>query len=208
MASIDGRYCIDRYEAALVSVETGAPHSPFELLADRERVRAVSRRAVFPQGYVSRDQAAAACAEAGKRLCTRKEWVTACKGRVPTLYPYGQKHWPGYCNDAGVSPLGLLHHGRALHDFQSMTDPRLNQVPGSLARTGSFDRCRNEYGVFDMSGNLHEWTAETAGEFHGGYYLDTSSLGEGCEYVTDGHDRGYRDYSTGFRCCVDASPAP
>jgi formylglycine-generating enzyme required for sulfatase activity len=123
---------------------------------------------------------------------------------VPTHRPYGNKHRPGYCNDAGVSPLGILH-GKTLGGlgWRAMNDRRLNQIPGSLARTGSYARCTNEYGVMDMVGNLHEWTAESSGTFRGGYYLDTQLLGRGCDYAADGHDRHYRDYSTGFRCCSD-----
>jgi formylglycine-generating enzyme required for sulfatase activity len=208
MTAIDGRYCIDRWEAALVVIGADGrelePHSPFELLKEGERMRAISRRGIHPQAHISREQAEYACRNAGKRLCSKSEWVAACKGRQPTRYPYGNKHRPGYCNDAGVTPLGLLH-GRSLGglDWRAMNDRRLNQVPGTLARTGTYARCVNEYGVFDMVGNLHEWTNEASGSFRGGYYLDTTLLGEGCDYAADGHDRHYRDYSTGFRCCAD-----
>ena len=54
-----------------------------------------------------------------------------------------------------------------------------------------------------MVGNLHEWTAGPP-VFRGGYFLDTKTLGRGCDYATAGHGATYRDYSTGFRCC--ASP--
>lgn len=208
MAAIDGRYCIDRWEAGLVTMAADGrelePHSPFELLKDGERVRAVSRRGIHPQAHVSREQAEQACRNAGKRLCSKGEWGAACKGRQPTRYPYGDKHRPGYCNDAGVTPLGILH-GKSLGglDWRAMNDRRLNRIPGTLARTGSYARCVNEYGAFDMVGNLHEWTSEPSGSFRGGYYLDTELLGEGCDYAADGHDRHYRDYSTGFRCCAD-----
>jgi hypothetical protein len=37
----------------------------------------------------------------------------------------------------------------------------------------------------------------------GGYYLDTATHGEGCHYMTTGHDTRYHDYSIGFRCCKD-----
>ena len=126
---------------------------------------------------------------------------------MATLYPYGESHRPRYCNDDGVSPIGILHGPQRSFDDRTMNDRRLNQVPGTLARTGTYHRCQNEYGVFDMSGNLHEWTAEAGGELHGGYYLDTSSLGAGCEYVASGHSKEYRDYSTGFRCCADLNDA-
>ena len=84
-----------------------------------------------------------------------------------------------------------------------MNDPRINQLPGTLSRTGSRERCKSSYGVFDMVGNLHEWTSAPRGVFRGGYFLDTSTLGAGCDYQTTGHSPAYRDYSTGFRCCQD-----
>src|SRR5262249_16352075 len=105
MVSIRGRYCIDQYEASVVELvgkhET-REHSPFEPI-DGLRVKAVSKRGVIPQGYISRDQAALACHAAGKRLCTDDEWVIACKGKHPTSYPYGDEHRAGWCNDRGVS---------------------------------------------------------------------------------------------------------
>jgi len=167
-------------------------------------IRARSRAAVVPQAHISQVDAAAACAAAGKRLCTDAEWVTACKGRTPTRYPYGDLHEAGRCNDAAISPLRALH-GRddsvATFGFEAMNDPRLNRVPGSLARTGAFSSCRNAFGVHDMVGNLHEWTAAPNGTFRGGYYLDTRRNGEGCDYQTTAHSTHYHDYSIGFRCC-------
>ena len=39
-----------------------------------------------------------------------------------------------------------------------------------------------------MMGNLHEWTADPAGTFRGGYYVDTVINGNGCLYATTAHD--------------------
>lgn len=205
MASIEGRFCIDRWENVVEEVnESGkvTPHSAYEGVEEK-RVRARSVPGVYPQAHVSRDQAENACRLAGKRLCSADEWLAACRGHVATRYPYGVKHRDGYCNDQGVSPIGIRRGGASdpVRSYQTMNDPKLNQTPGSLARTGTHPRCRTPEGVYDMVGNLHEWTADPRGTFRGGYYLDTNLLGEGCDYVTDGHDRAYRDYSTGFRCC-------
>jgi formylglycine-generating enzyme len=199
-------YCIDRYEASVVELTGNAerPHSPFASVKGL-RVKAVSRAGVFPQAYISRNEAEGACAAAHKRLCTEDEWVTACKGRRPTTYPYGDERHEGQCNDNGKAPLGVVYSDLgtdAYSSFEAMNDPRLNQVPGSLARTGSHTRCRSGYGVFDMVGNVHEWVADPGGTFRGGYYLDTQKNGPGCEYRTVAHDATYHDYSTGFRCCA------
>lgn len=56
-----------------------------------------------------------------------------------------------------------------------------------------------------MMGNLHEWTADPAGTFRGGFYVDTLLNGPGCLYKTTAHDIHHWDYSTGFRCCADAA---
>jgi formylglycine-generating enzyme required for sulfatase activity len=206
MVNINGRFCIDRFEASLDVVDgkgrTVRRHSPFHTPEEGLRVAARSRPGVVPQAYVSQRHAQGACELAGKRLCTDAEWVAACRGRTPTRYPYGEQHVDGRCNDHGTSPLRKLYgRDEGAFGFEPMNDPRLNQVPGSVARTGAFKRCRGAYGVLDMVGNLHEWTADPGGTFRGGYYLDTVQNGEGCDYRTTAHDPGYHDYSIGFRCC-------
>jgi hypothetical protein len=91
-----------------------------------------------------------------------------------------------------------------------LNDPGLGQVEGALSKTGEHAECVNGFGVFDMVGNLHEWVATDPaavhGTFAGGYYLDTSLNGDGCNYRTVAHAHDYHDYSTGFRCCSGAAP--
>src|SRR5205823_1325318 len=73
-------------------------------------LRAVPARGVFPQGYISNEQAAAACAASGKRLCTFDEWTSACRGRPAHdyVYPYGEEYEAGACNEGHESPIVLL----------------------------------------------------------------------------------------------------
>ena len=210
MGSVLGRFCVDKFEGSLDIVDergrTQRRHSPYEPVGADELVRARSRPGVVPQAHISRDAAARACAAADKRLCSDDEWTTACQGKTPTLYPYGDEYKEGRCNDHGTSPLLQLFGQKPsleLYGYEAMNDPRLNQVAGSLAKTGHFRKCRNGFGLQDMVGNLHEWTADPAGTFRGGYYLDTRINGEGCKYVTKAHAPTYHDYSTGFRCCSE-----
>ncbi len=208
MARIHDSYCIDRYEASLVEVlPNGAQRgwSPYHT-PTRTAVQAVSRRNVVPQAYISEGQAARACRASGKRLCSNTEWHQACAGPQRMAFPYGNSREPGRCNENHPRHpvVQLFGHARAyIWDGIHMNDPQINQLPGTLALTGAFSGCTNEFGVYDMVGNLHEWTNDADGTFRGGYYMDTHLNGDGCAYATQAHDTSYHDYSTGFRCCAD-----
>ncbi len=208
MNLVGGTFCVDAYEASTVTLRPDGrtePHSPY-LPVTGTRVRAISQAGVVPQGYISRDEADGACREAGKRLCTSDEWLTACRGPKKTRYPYGDSRQPGACADTNrIAPLAKVFGESRVnyYRYEPMNDPRLNQVPGSVSATGSFPHCTNDFHVYDMVGNLHEWIDDPAGTFRGGYYLDTKINGEGCSYRTIAHASTYHDYSTGFRCCAD-----
>jgi formylglycine-generating enzyme len=207
MALVDQSFCIDRYEASLVleTPQGEKAFSPYEMVKG-QKVRAVSRAHVAPQAYISRNEADAACRASHKRLCQESEWVKACEGKRPTAFPYGDERRAGYCNDeVASSPLATIYPdiGDGAYTYEPMNDPRLNQVPGTLAPTGHYPHCKSSYGAYDMVGNVHEWVDDPAGTFLGGYYLDTHINGDGCHYKTVAHDADYHDYSTGFRCCAD-----
>jgi hypothetical protein len=212
MANVDDRFCIDRWEGSLVEVMPDGrdvPWPAFGPIDESRTLRAVSAPNVYPQAYISGAQAARACEAAGKRLCAPVEWRKACMGPQQTAFGYGSERAAGRCNDSGNSPMLRIYPQVAvswtLVGMTEMNDPRLNQLDGTLAPTGSHSQCTNGYGVFDMVGNLHEWTNDPNGTFQGGYYLDTHKNGDGCSYRTVAHEFTYHDYSTGFRCC--AAPA-
>ena len=108
MVHVAPRTCIDPFEAHLEDLDasgrvTGV-HAHHQPVAGK-RVRAAAKRGAVPQAYISRNEAATACAEAGKRLCSDAEWQDACRGRPKTLHPYGERRRAGYCNDDGAEPL-------------------------------------------------------------------------------------------------------
>jgi len=167
--------------------------------------KAVSRKGVTPNGYVSGVQAGEACRNAGKRLCTIEEWKTACRGEQNRQFPYGDKYQQGKCN-----VFREAHPGAILHDDVTTghTDPRLNLVTFKgkplLRKTGETPECKSQWeddGVYDMVGNLDEWVDDAHGSFAGGFY--SRSAREGCERSTKAHPNIYADYSTGVRCCAD-----
>lgn len=191
-----GGYCIDRYEAGLDG------WSPYDV-AEGGHAATVGLGQV-PQGYISGDVAAEACALAGKRLCALDEWMRACQGASGNLYPYGDVEDPSACNTTrGVHPVIELFGSAADWSPTQMNDPQLNQLPDSLDASGDNPGCVSEDGVYDLNGNLHEWIDDPAGTFKGGFYMDSVINGPGCTYTTTAHTTTYHDYSTGFRCCSD-----
>lgn len=218
--AVDGHeFCIDRFECSVARRMPSGDLQPWpgnQPVAGLEQdIVAQSQKGQKPQGYISAVQAGMACAHAGKRLCRSDEWVSACRGRKQTLYPYGQERRLGACNDRPrgpeAHPVVRLFRSSAppgsdpdqMWTATWLNDPRLHELPDTVAPTGAFSECVNGFGVADMVGNLHEWVADADGTFRGGFFMDTRKHGEGCEYVTRVHGPRYRDYSTGFRCCSD-----
>jgi hypothetical protein len=205
MTPVGGAFCVDRWEASLV-LDTPAGPVGFSPYAHptTETVRAVSAPGVVPQAYIDEPVAAAACARAGKRMCTDTEWLRACQGSSGTTYPYGNTRQPGVCNDARACHPAIQYFQTSASSVWSMLgDPCIDQLPAGLLPTGSLPGCVTADGAYDMMGNLHEWTSDPAGTFRGGYYVDTVLNGNGCLYATTAHDVYQWDYSTGFRCCAD-----
>jgi hypothetical protein len=212
MGLVFGVVCVDRYEASVVErAPDGAlvAHAPNQAFEAGHVYVARSVPGVLPQAYVSGAQALAACREAGKRLCAPVEWRAACGGSQGYAFPYGPDRVPGRCHDSGPNPMLTFHadtRGRGYGPLE-LNDPRNVELDGTLAKTGAFPECVNDFGVYDMVGNLHEWTADPNGTFQGGYWLDTSLHGDGCAYRTIAHPFDYHDYSIGFRCCADPEGA-
>jgi sulfatase modifying factor 1 len=170
--------------------------------------KAVSRPSVVPQAYVPYPVAKRACENARKRLCTRDEWVLACKGEAQTKFPYGESFERTKCN-----VWGYVHPGVVLHQGASFghRDPRLNLVATEggqktlVRRTGTTATCRSVWGgdaIYDMVGNIDEWVDGDRPEFVGGFYARATS--NGCEARVTNHAPMYYDYSIGTRCCKDA----
>ena len=230
MANVD-HFCIDRYEASLSTrgaSNAAVPHAYYQRPVEGTSYQALSEKGRFPQAYISRTESQAACAQVDKRLCSMREWQTACEGSQRTNYPYGS-HWePKRCN-MDKQHLLSLRFGWDPHrwHYADFNDPSLDQEPGFLAKSGELAECASDSGVYDLVGNLHEWVSDHVdaalvarlesegisrayqpwssgnGVFMGGFFSTHEEHGPGCKFTTIAHDPGYHDYSVGFRCCKD-----
>jgi hypothetical protein len=120
--------------------------------------------------------AKAACDRKGKRLCSGQEWRSACG----SVYPYGRTFDPDKCNT--MSLAGELR---------------------PTVATGKFKGCRSGWGVYDMVGNVAEWTAD--GRVRGGDSYKTAERAK-CSYAPRRAPSSTSGY-VGFRCCADPTIA-
>lgn len=135
-----------------------------------------------PMINVKYEEAKAECEKVGKRLCTDEEWEKSCKGRSFLRYPYGNDWNADACN----------------------TEDSMG-VDRSLQPSGRFSNCKSDYRVYDMSGNLQEWTSSLFMKglsdrvVKGGSYTSPDYASR-CAYRYSLPPEE-RSPETGFRCC-------
>jgi hypothetical protein len=197
-----GAFDADRWRA----VASDLPTTPMRFCIDRFEYPDVKGQ--FPVILVSWREAGAMCSAQGKRLCTENEWTFACEGEEAIPYPYG------YQRDDSACPIDrpwIQYHEQAFADRSSELAMReLDNLWQGLA-SGASPRCRSAFGVYDMTGNVDEWTVavrtsnwwtRTPGfksVFKGGYWGPVRAR---CRSSTRVHDEDYVFYQQGFRCCA------
>lgn len=179
------------------------PELPGVQLKGTAEPTARSVAGVLPQGYLSQKTAELACQNAGKRLCTEEEWLTACRGERHTTFPYGDTYREGVCNIRRASHPARLLHGDASRNH---LDPRLglteDQDGPLLKKTRDSPGCKSVWGddaIYDMVGNIDEWVAGPRPAFLGGFFSRATTAG--CMARIASHQSTYFDYSLGTRCC-------
>ena len=204
----DERCNVDEHPRHQVSITR-----PFDLMATevtigmyRQVATAVdeqpawSRSELYPVVIVTWDEAVAFCTAIGGRLPTEAEWEYAARGGRPdTVYPWGNEP-PDYVAGARA---GAAFEGDAARPVRSFA--------------------ANAFGLFDMAGNVWEWTADAGSLYRpdpvrdpqgpmsgqvrilrGGSFGDDASNLRVSNRTPNQPDRV--NVNVGFRCARDARP--
>jgi formylglycine-generating enzyme required for sulfatase activity len=196
-----GSFCIDRFEASRPDATATDP--------GQDESCATSRAGVLP--WVAHPMSAddldrfdTACRAAGKRLCTTDEWLSACSGPNETTYVYGSvfdreacncvdTYCDDYCAAEGIAEADCNVAANCGYVYGCF-----HQDP-----TGTYPRCTNEYGTYDINGNVWEVVPSSTDargfELRGGAFNCASASAR----VSCTFNAGWSDLYAGFRCCRD-----
>ncbi|MFO0738857.1 MAG: SUMF1/EgtB/PvdO family nonheme iron enzyme [Labilithrix sp.] len=159
----------------------------------------------YPMIVTTWREADAICKSEEKRLCTENEWTFACEGEEARPYPYG------WTRDEAACVID--------RPWRAFTEGALQPRDSEKARneldtlwqgepSGSRTLCRSSFGVYDLTGNVDEWTRSVnptgyRSILKGGYWGPVRAR---CRPSTRAHNEDFIAYQQSFRCCSESGP--
>lgn len=198
-----------------------------------DRYEYPNQKGAYPIIMVNWDEAHRLCEKQSKRLCNEEEWTFACEGEESLPYPTGYERLvkgdgspeaPRICN---IDHQWKVFNEKALSIYRNSHTELANQTTANeLERlwqgrtSGTMEKCVSPFGVYDMTGNVDEWTqsahfSKPASEYRegeisvkgnlisilkGGYWGPVRTR---CRPATRSHDHNHIFYQQSFRCCAD-----
>jgi len=166
------------------------------IVADGEGLAVIPGYENHPVTMVTWFGAKAYCEAQGARLPTEAEWEKAAKGTEQRAYPWGDEITPQHANYyhsrdpfetaegySDTTPVGF-YNGERHGDFQTVN-------------------AASPYGVYDMAGNVSEWTADVYPMIHYRYLRGGSKANYAYDLRTWSRNNAEPEHaspSVGFRC--------
>jgi len=197
-------YFIDRYEVTNLQYRKFIDETHRRAPQHFDHRQVPEGKADHPVTFVTWYDARDYCAWAGKRLPTEAEWEKAARGTAGRVFPWGDEFDIRKAN----TPVRWGRVG----------------VEGDTTPVGAFPEGASPYGLYDMAGNVWEWTdswylaypgnatrSENYGEIYkvlrGGSWWDCSFYK--CGISAPSYNRSFfnprvKNNTFGFRCAKDA----
>ena len=193
--TMENPYYIDAYEVTNIEFIRFQTESDYKAEGNWRPLYSIGKENV-PVANVTLGDAEAFCEWAGKRLPTEAEWERAARGPENYPYPWGETYDPSKSNTSEMS-------------YNSLTE------------VGRFETDKSTYGVYDMMGNVQEWTSNRLKSYPKSKARRNDAFNprfklqalKGSSYAFKGSSMnlmtrsGYpakAQYGTGFRCAKSA----
>ncbi|NOY26811.1 MAG: SUMF1/EgtB/PvdO family nonheme iron enzyme, partial [Oligoflexia bacterium] len=137
VAGIQGDFCIHAYEVTVRGDLGPRDQGSTWPTLHAHPTSLTAAAGLMPTKGVTWYQAAAACKAMGWSLCTSQQWEDACDGQPGP----GGRRFPTADGTLAATDCNIVHPNSRIHQA-----------------SGSFPKCRTPAGVFDLEGNLWEWT--------------------------------------------------
>lgn len=147
------------YKACVTAAKCGLPH--FNYSATHKDYYDNAQYDNYPMINVNWENAKSYCEWRGGRLPSEAEWEKAARGTDGRMYPWGNTLDTTYAN-YGDSKLG---------------DP---------VAVGSYESGKSPYGLYDMTGNVWEWTADWYNAYPGGNPAASADYGQKARVLRGG----------------------
>ncbi len=187
-------YYIDKYEVTNDDYKKFVEATKHTLPEHWEGGNIPAGKGKHPVVFVTMEDAKAYAKWVGKRLPTEAEWEKAARGTDGRIFPWGNKYKRKRAN----------------------TDEARK---GSTTAVGTFEKGKSPYGVYDMAGNVWEWTSDNylpyPGSKHedeffgkeryvirGGSFMDFKN--DALSIVRSKFTPQTNDENVGFRCVKEA----